>query len=150
MQLETTPDLDLPSPAPEPSRPGINRRAVLAASLAVLAVILVVGAFASMVQAGTTQIWADISIILLAVVMIVIGLLLLVLIYQLALLTKMLNEEIKPLLQNLQETASTARGTTVFLSEHVVQPVIGAAGTMAGLVRMLGLLSELGRVWRRR
>jgi hypothetical protein len=28
--------------------------------------------------------------------------------------------------------------------------VIGAAGTMAGLARMVGLLSELGRVWRRR
>jgi Na+/H+-dicarboxylate symporter len=148
MQLETNPDL--PPPVPEPSGSGINRRAVLAASLAVLVVLVVVGAFALMVQAGTTDIFRDISIILLAVVMIVIGLLLLVLIVQLALLTKMLNEEIKPLLQNLQETVSTARGTTIFLSEHVVQPAIGAAGTMAGFARMLGLLSELARVWRRR
>jgi len=148
MQLETNPDL--PPPVPEPSGTGINRRVVLAASLAVLVVLLVVGAFALMVRTGTTDVFRDISIILLAVVMMVIGLLLLVLVYQLAMLTKMLNEEIKPLLQNLQETASTARGTTVFLSEHVVQPVIGAAGTMAGFARIVGLLSELGRVWRRR
>lgn len=146
MQLETNPDL--PPPAPKPS--GVNRRTVLAASLAVLIVILVVGAFALIVRSGATGVVRDIFIILLAVVMTVIGLLLLVLIYQLALLTRMLNEEIKPLLQNLQETASTARGTTVFLSEHVVQPVIGAAGTMAGFARIVGLLSELGRVWRRR
>ena len=148
MQLETNPDLS--PPVPEPSGTGINRRVVLAASLAVLVVLLVVGAFALMVRTGTTDVFRDISIILLAVVMMVIGLLLLVLIYQLAMLTKMLNEEIKPLLQNLQETASTARGTTVFLSEHVVHPVIGAAGTMAGFARIVGLLSELGRVWRRR
>ena len=148
MQLETNPDL--PPPVPEPSRSGINRRVVLAASLALLVVLLVVGAFALMVRTGTTDVFRDISIILLAVVMMVIGLLLLVLVYQLAMLTKMLNEEIKPLLQNLQEAASTARGTTVFLSEHVVQPVIGAAGTMAGFARIVGLLSELGRVWRRR
>ena len=148
MQLETNPDL--PPPVPEPSGTGINRRVVLAASLAVLVVLLVVGAFALMVRTGTTDVFRDISIILLAVVMMVIGLLLLVLVYQLAMLTKMLNEEIKPLLQNLQETASTARGTTAFLSEHVVQPVIGAAGTMAGFARLVGLLSELGRVWRRR
>ena len=149
MQLETNPEL--PPPAPEPSRSGGKRRAVLAASLAVVVVLLLVAvAFALMVRDGTTGVFRDISIILLAVVMMIIGLLLVVLIYQLALLTKMLNEEIKPLLQNLQETASTARGTTVFLSEHVVQPVIGAAGTMAGFVRIVGLLSELGRVWRRR
>ncbi|HKZ82944.1 MAG TPA: hypothetical protein VJ793_04730 [Anaerolineae bacterium] len=148
MQLEINPDL--PPPAPKPPRSGISRRAVLAASLAVLVVILIVGVFALIVRSGATGVVRDIFIILLAVVMTVIGLLLLVLIYQLALLTKMLNEEIKPLLQNLQETASTARGTTVFLSEHVVHPVIGAAGTMAGFARIVGLLSELGRVWRRR
>jgi len=149
MQLET--HSELPPPAPEPSGSGGKRRVMLAGSLAaVVVLVLAAGACALMVQAGTTGVFRDISIILLALVMMTIGLLLVVLIYQLALLTKMLNEEIKPLLQNLQETANTARGTTVFLSEHVVQPVIGAAGTMAGFVRIVGILSELGRVWRRR
>jgi len=39
----------------------------------------------------------------------------------------------------------TARGTTLFVSDRVVRPMIGVAGTVAGLARVVSLLGDLRR-----
>jgi hypothetical protein len=69
----------------------------------------------------------DISIIVLALVTIVIGAFLAILIFQLQSLTALLRDEIKPILEAANDTASTVRGTTTFISDAVVTPVITAA-----------------------
>lgn len=48
-------------------------------------------------------------------------------------LVHMLNREIKPMLAQVQSTLNTARGTTAFLSEQAVKPVITTASAVAGV-----------------
>ncbi len=76
---------------------------------------------------GVTAVLRDISIVVLALVTIVIGLLLAILIYQLQSLIALLRNEIKPILDSANQTARTVRGTTTFVSDAVVSPVVSAA-----------------------
>jgi len=84
----------------------------------------------------------DISIIVLAVVSIVVGVLLIFLIIQLQRLIKMLGKEVKPVIDSTNETVSTVRGTTTFLSEHLVSPIIEVAGYAAGVKRVAQVLTD--------
>ena len=83
----------------------------------------------------------DVAIIVLAVESIVIGGLLIFLIIQLQRLIRMLREEIKPVIDSTNETVSTVRGTTTFVSEHLVSPIIGATSFMAGIKRATQVLT---------
>jgi hypothetical protein len=121
---------------------------VIVLIVAVLLVI-VIGGFIWMVSAGATAVVRDIFIIVMAIESVLIGVLLVALVYQLIALTRMLQEEIKPLLENVQETLNVTRGTTRFLSEKVVRPVIGVAGTAAGVRRAMSMVGELVRPRRR-
>lgn len=75
----------------------------------------------------------DIAIIVLAIESIVVGVLLAILAVQVSRLVKMLREEVQPMLEATQETVGTVRGTTTFLSEHLVTPVVRLSGTLSGL-----------------
>lgn len=66
----------------------------------------------------------DIAIIVIAVQSIVIGVLIGVLIWQIWRLVKLIQTEIKPILDDAQATAGTVRGTATFVSDNVVNPVI--------------------------
>ena len=48
---------------------------------------------------------------------------------------KMLQDEIKPMIEATKETVGTVRGTTTFLSEHVVTPVVNVASFASGVRR---------------
>ena len=128
-----------------PSKPRRPSRTTLAIIAVVVLVALIIAAFVWMVQAGATATVRDIFIIFMAIVSLFIGVMLVALVYQIAALTRMLRDEIKPLLENAQETVNTARGTTMFVSEHVVQPAIGAAAAAAGIARVVSLLGDLIR-----
>jgi hypothetical protein len=75
----------------------------------------------------------DVAIIMLALQSLIVGGLLAVLIWQVWKLVKMLETEIKPMLDSADETAKTVRGTTTFISENVVDPVIRVHSTIAGI-----------------
>lgn len=75
----------------------------------------------------------DVAIILLAFESLVIGGLLVFLLFEIRKLVKLLEEEIKPLLGSVQETANTVRGTTSFVSENVVSPVVRVHSFFAGV-----------------
>lgn len=82
----------------------------------------------------------DIAIIILAVETIVLVFLLGVLIFQVLRLIRLLREEIKPILDSTKETVGTVRGTTTFVSETMVSPIISVlsyAAAIGGAVRML-------------
>lgn len=66
----------------------------------------------------------DIFIIIMALESLLIGLTLVILIVQLARLINLLQNEIKPILDSTNETVSTLRGTTNFISDNLVEPVI--------------------------
>ena len=84
----------------------------------------------------------DIAIILLAVESLVIGALLIVLALQIRGLTRMLEEEIQPILESTKETATTVRGTTVFLSNTFVKPMINAVGYASAANRVMSVLAR--------
>jgi hypothetical protein len=135
---------EINSAAQPSSKRGLDRKAVIGL-VGVAILLLIIGGFVWMIQSGATGVVRDIFIILMAVVLLFIGVMMVALVYQIAALTRMLREEIKPLLENVQETVNTARGTTMFVSDNVVRPVIQAAGTFAGVARMIGLLGDLRR-----
>jgi len=91
----------------------------------------------------------DVSIILVAIESLVIGVLLSVLVIQLARLLKLLREELLPILAATQETVGAVRGTTTFVGDHVVQPVVTissyAAGARGALGALVGVRKFAGR-----
>jgi hypothetical protein len=82
----------------------------------------------------------DLAIIFLALESIVTLALLSILIWQIWRLIKMLQTEILPVIRDAQETVSTVRGTTTFVSDNVVTPVVSAGGKAAGVRRTVAVL----------
>ncbi len=82
----------------------------------------------------------DIAIIILAIESIVIGILLMLLLWQLRSLTVLLQEQIKPMLDSMQETIGTVKGTTSLVSETIVSPAIKISGMVAGLRRAVEVM----------
>jgi hypothetical protein len=75
----------------------------------------------------------DIFIIFMALESLIIGAALVVLVIQVASLLNLLQNEVKPILKSTSETVNTLRGTTEFLSENLVEPVIKLNSYLAGL-----------------
>ncbi len=92
----------------------------------------------------------DIAIIFMALVFVLIGAALVVLIFQLAVLTNMLQHEIKPILDSTNETVNTLRGTTVFISENLVEPILKLNAYVAAIAQVVDSLGALGRFGRKR
>ncbi|RME49569.1 MAG: hypothetical protein D6791_00425 [Chloroflexi bacterium] len=74
----------------------------------------------------------DIAIIVLALVSIIVGILMVLLILEIRNLVRTIQHDVKPILDSVNETASTVKGTTNFVSEQVVRPIASAVGTAAG------------------
>lgn len=83
----------------------------------------------------------DISIIMVAISSIFVFILLAVLIWQVWRLTKMIQTEIKPILDDTKETMGAVRGTSVFVSENVVTPVTNVSSKIVGARRTLQVLT---------
>lgn len=131
--------------SPLPAGEKISRRRArwLVAAVIVGALVLfaVVGlaVYGLLQDPGTTANIRDIFIIFLAFESLIIGAALIILIIQVASLINLLQNEVKPILQATSETVNTLRGTTEFLSENVVEPVIRLNSYLAGLRRFLHL-----------
>ena len=131
--IDSTPETD--SNPPEESSAG--KKALLAIG-AVLVLGLIVAGLILLLQPGTdTGRIRDIFIIFMALEFLLIGIVMIILIIQLARLTLLLQNEISPILQSTNETANTLRGTTFFLSEHLVEPVLKMNQYLAGMNRII-------------
>jgi hypothetical protein len=144
-ELERPVPQALPPPQTEqpPGKPAQNnnRTLYIIIGVVVLLVLLGIAAIWFLLQPTTpTNKIRDVFIIIVAIESGVIGVALVILIVQLAALINLLQNEVKPILIATNETVNTLRGTSEFLSENVVEPVIKLNGYMAGLYRMLELL----------
>ena len=83
----------------------------------------------------------DLFIILLALESLIVVGLLVWLILELRGLTNLLKKEIRPILTSAQETVSTVRGTTTFVSSNVVAPFIKVSGYVAGFKAIVDTLT---------
>ena len=52
-------------------------------------------------------------------------------------LTQLLTREVMPILTNVQSSVNTVRGTTTFLSDHAVKPVVTTASNVAAIQAMV-------------
>ena len=84
----------------------------------------------------------DIAIIALALESLFVGILLILLLWQLRRLSSLLEEQVKPMLQSLQETVGTLKGTTSLVSEAIVTPAVSIGGLVSGVRRALQVLLQ--------
>ncbi len=113
---------------------GVAAGVLVLLGLAIWAVIGLAG------NPAQTQTIRDIFIILMALEGLIVGLALVILIVQLAVLTNVLQHEIKPILDSTNEAARTLRGTASFVSQNVVDPVIKVHASVAAVRRALDAL----------
>ncbi len=93
----------------------------------------------------TTSRIRDIFIIFMALQSLIIGVALVILIIQLATLINVLKNEVKPILDTTNETVNNLRGTTVFLGNNLVEPVMRINETMAGFKKFMDLINPSGK-----
>lgn len=106
-----------------------------------LLLVFLIGSIYLLIQPTTdTARVRDIFIILMAFESLLIGVVLVILVVQIARLTNLLQNEIKPILDSTNETISNLRGTTAFLSNNLTEPVIKLNEYLAGLSQMLQVL----------
>ena len=76
----------------------------------------------------------------------VVNILLGILIWQVWRMVKMLDTEVKPILEDTQQTIGTLRGTATFVSDNVVDPVMNSTRSVTKWRRtMVSLTSDLRR-----
>ncbi len=134
-------------PTQPPNRSDSTRRMIVLGSIGgfvVIVVLIVCIILLFRAPLETTAHIRDIFIIFMALESLLLGLVLITLIVQLARLTNLLQNEIKPILQSTNETVSTLRGTTAFLSDNLVEPVIKLNEYLAALQQIVQLFG-LGR-----
>jgi hypothetical protein len=125
-------------PAVQEEKTKGNRTLVIVLIIVLLAIIAGVVVLATQSPLVTQHI-RDIFIILLALQMFVIGVALIVLIIQLATLTNLLQNEVRPILHSTTDTVNTLKGTVKFLSDNVTEPVIKLNSSIASLNKLVGL-----------
>ena len=133
----------IPEPSPV-SQEELRRRQMAIAGAIVggvlfLALLVTVVIYLALPDTNTERI-RDIMIIIMALEFMFLGIALLVLIVQLATLINLLQNEIIPIVESTNETANTLRGTTVFLSENLTEPVIKLNEYLAGFSRLIALI----------
>jgi nitrate reductase gamma subunit len=113
---------------------------LIVAAVVIVALIGVAVFFLLRMPAEDTARIRDIFIIFMALESLLLGIVLIILIVQLAKLTNLMQNEVKPILETTQETISTLRGTTEFMSDNLVQPVIKMNEYLAALGQLVAIV----------
>jgi hypothetical protein len=115
---------------------------IILAAVLVLAVLVVpiVLVFTSPGSASWLVNLRDMSIIYASLFMCVGALLFIVMTALIAFIAFMIRDHIVPALQKADDTLQTVKGTTTFVSESVVAPIIKVAGAAAGVRAMVQTL----------
>jgi nitrate reductase gamma subunit len=133
------------SPTPTDQTSNVKTQIGIIIGIVVVLGLLITGIvlLATAEQSTTTRV-RDIFIIFMALESLVIGVALIILIIQLAALTNLIQNEIRPILKNTTETINNLKGTTTFITEQMVEPVIKLNEYLAGLKKLFDLL-HLGK-----
>jgi membrane protein implicated in regulation of membrane protease activity len=145
-----------PLPPPSPSGnppvtpptevdPAVARRQkmIITALIAggIIFILLIILIIIFLLQPGVpTEAIKNVFIIFLAVEMFIVGIAVVILTVQVATLINLLQNEVRPMLQSTNETINNLRGTTEFLSENLVEPVMQLNEYLASLKRVLELM----------
>lgn len=125
---ETTATMEPPPPVPELSPEELRRQRITIAVIIFVVFLFVLATLVSIyylsLPTTDTENIRDIFIIFLSLEFLVLGLTMMILIVQLSTLINLLQNEIKPIIESTNETANTLRGTAMFISENLTEPVI--------------------------
>jgi len=97
--------------------------------------------------------WRDVTIVAVGSLTFIVLAVILVVVVVLGLATRalvkrasrLLNDEVSPLVGTAQETLDTVRGTTSFVSESTVKPIIRVYGVMSGVRRAADVIMGIKR-----
>jgi hypothetical protein len=133
---------ETPSPTITDEGDGSSRKVIIGLVVAIVVVLalLILGIWALTLPTTDTARVRDIFIIFMALESLLLGFVLIILIIQIARLTNLLQNEVKPILESTNETVNTLRGTTTFLSDNLAQPVIKLNEYLAAMTKMMGLI----------
>ena len=126
---------------PEPNRAGM---VLVIVALVVVALVVAALIFFLTDPERTANI-RDVVIIALALVSVVVSAASAVLVFQLTSVVSLLKQEVEPMLVNANRTVNTLRATTDLVSDNVAEPVIRAAGAVAGIRKAARLIRQGGR-----
>jgi NADH:ubiquinone oxidoreductase subunit K len=110
-----------------------------------LAAVIIGIVFLSRSDVETTGRIRDIFIIVLALESLLIGAALVILVIQLAVLTNLVQNEVRPILASTKETVNTIRGTSEFISRRAVAPIISVSSTMVGFRKLFEIIGFIRR-----
>ena len=139
---EMVDDSDVSKQYPEFTPTPVDKRPLIIGSIVAVAILLIsiVVAVYLFYHPETAEIVRDIVIIFLGISTFFILICLVIMIVMLAYLilktndlVHLLDREVRPLLYNIQETTNTVRGTTTFLGDKAVQPVIATVSSIAAV-----------------
>lgn len=137
-------DINISTSQPSKKDIGLNKGKVALIVFTVVAIFATSIAVAIMLfqqPTSTTSHIRDIFIIFMALESLVIGVSLIILIIQLAILINLLQNEIKPIIDSTSETVNTLRGTVIFLSKNISEPVIKLNEHLAAFKRIIDLVN---------
>ena len=120
-----------------------NKKATIAIIVVAVILIAIIAGIVvlSFEEPGTVTKVRDLFIILMALMLFVIGLALVVLIVQIADLTNLLKNEVKPILNSTTDTVNTLKGTVRFMSDNLTEPVIKLNESLAGMKKIFQLFN---------
>jgi hypothetical protein len=124
-----------------------NRTGAIIAIVALVVLLagLVLGIIALAQPTTDTGKVRDIFIIVLAVESLLLGVALVILVVQLAVLTNLVQNEVKPILESTKEAVSTVKGTSKFISDKAVAPIISVSSFFAGLRKLFEIVGFIKR-----
>ncbi|MFN2216274.1 MAG: hypothetical protein ACK2TS_04960 [Anaerolineales bacterium] len=134
-----------PSEYTQDSPADIRKQRLIVAVLILIGVLVITGIVLAVIgllqpETPTSKI-RDIFIIFMAFESLLIGAALVILVIQFASLINLIQNEVKPILKSTTETVNNLRGTTAFLSENMVEPVIKLNSYLAGLRKLTDLVN---------
>jgi hypothetical protein len=128
---------NLPQGTEQPRKAPIG---LIIAAVLVLALIITGTVLLLSSPGDTTARVRDVFIIFMALESLVIGVALVILIVQLATLINLLNNEIRPIIHSTNETVNTLKGTVIFLSDNLSEPVIKLNETIAAIRKFFDII----------
>jgi hypothetical protein len=87
-----------------------------------------------------TQLIRDLMIITLAIEALFIGIVVILATIQITKLIRLLQDDVKPILDQANETISTVRSIANIVNENLTGPIMKIAGTLSGTVRFLKMI----------
>ncbi len=132
------------------SQAGANSRIMIVVGLLLMVVgLLIVAAVILAMNAQTAapsvRVVRDLLIIVISLEVIIVGAAVVVFLIQLARLINLVRNEIEPLVEAATETVDTVRGTALFLSKNVIDPVTNMSSVVRGLGKIAGDVDAIRR-----